>query len=43
MKRTNIYLKAKQLSLLKKAAKKVGVSMSQLIRQILDQYLTREA
>jgi predicted DNA binding CopG/RHH family protein len=39
MKRTNIYLTERQIKELKKQATKIGISTSELIRRILDQYL----
>jgi predicted DNA binding CopG/RHH family protein len=39
MKRTNLYLTERQAKELKKQATKFGISTSELIRRILDQYL----
>jgi len=39
MNRTQIYLSDNEQSLLKKEADKLGISKSELIRRILDQYL----
>lgn len=42
MKRTQIYLTIRQMKLLKQKALDAGVSLSELIRRILDEYLMKE-
>jgi hypothetical protein len=41
MQRTNIYLTERQMKLLAKEAEKVGVSMAELVRRILDAWLAK--
>ena len=42
MKRTNIYLTERQMKALQKKADKMGLSMAELVRRILDEYLDKE-
>lgn len=41
MKRTNIYLSSGQSEELKKISKSLGLSMSEIIRRVIDGYLKR--
>lgn len=40
--RTNIFLSEPQKEKLEKQAKKLGISMAELIRRVLDEYLKRQ-
>ena len=42
MKRTNFYMSVVQLSKLDKLSRKTGLSVSELVRRAIDQYLERE-
>lgn len=42
MHRTNIYLTERQEKMLQKEATKLGISMAELIRRVLDTYLERK-
>jgi hypothetical protein len=42
MQRTNIYLTENQMKRFKALSKKKGVSVAELIRRVLDQWLERE-
>lgn len=43
MTRTQIFLTDTERKLLKNSAKKLGISMAELIRRILDEHLKKEA
>ncbi len=42
MKRTNLYLSVVQLAKLDKLSRKVGLSVSELVRRAIDNYLAQE-
>jgi predicted DNA binding CopG/RHH family protein len=42
VKRTNIYLTDRQMKALQKKAAKIGVSIAELVRRILDEHIDRE-
>ena len=42
MKRTQIYLTKRQLGIIKESAYKIGISKSEFIRRILDQYIDNQ-
>ena len=43
MKRTQIYITINQSERLKERAEKIGISVSELIRRILDEYLEEDS